>query len=423
MVAPEPLVIAPSGPLRGSVRIPGDKSISHRSLLLGALARGTTRAVGWLDSEDIAATRTAVVALGARVEVDASGALCVTGAPWRDAAGVLDCGNSGTTARLLLGALAPRAGATLTGDASLVRRPMARVMQPLARMGACFEGGLTLPIRVVPSRLQGADLVAEVASAQVKSAVLLAGLAAEGTTRWTEHVPTRDHTERMLLEMGADLTQVDGTVCLQPSTLLATDIDVPGDISSAAFWLVAGSIVPGSDLLLDDVGVNPTRSGILDVLARMGADVTVEPLPGFEPTGMLRVRAAHLRGTHISGAEIPRLVDELPVLAVAAAFAEGETVIADASELRVKESDRIAATVAGLRALGFDADERPDGMVIAGGGPRRAASGPVLTHGDHRIAMAFAIAGLRVGATVSETASIATSYPTFLTTLEETSRA
>ena len=421
MVAPEPLVVEPSGPLRGLVRVPGDKSISHRSLLLGALAEGSTRAVGWLDSEDVAATRGAVEALGAAVDVDASGALRVTGARWRDVARVIDCGNSGTTARLLLGALAPRAGASLTGDASLVRRPMARVMRPLAQMGARFEGGPTLPLRVLPSRLRGADLVAEVASAQVKSAVLLAGLAAEGATSWTEAVPTRDHTERMLAAMGADLTQDGGRVCLRPGPLAAIDLVVPGDISSAAFWLVAGSIVPGSDLLLPGVGINPTRTGVLDALARMGADVRVEPASGIEPTATLRVRSATLRGTVLSGAVIPRLVDELPVLAVAAAFAEGETVIADAAELRVKESDRISATVAGLRALGFDADERPDGMVIAGGGPRRAPSGPVTTFGDHRIAMAFAIAGLRVGATVAETASIATSYPTFLSTLEDVS--
>ena len=423
MVVPEPLVVEPSGPLRGVVGVPGDKSISHRCLLLGALAEGTTRATGWLDSEDIAATRAAVEALGAAVEVDAAGVLCVTGARWHDASRVIACGNSGTTARLLLGALAPRAGATLTGDASLVRRPMGRVLRPLAHMGARFEGGGTLPVRVLPSRLQGADLLAEVASAQVKSAVLLAGLAAEGPTSWTESVPTRDHTERMLAAMGAELTQHHGKVCLRPGRLAAIEVVVPGDLSSAAFWLVAGTLVAGSDLLLPGVGINPTRTGILDALARMGADIEIAPTSSFEPTATLRVRSARLRGTVLSGAEIPRLVDELPVLAVAAAFAEGETVIADAAELRVKECDRIAATVAGLRALGFDADERPDGMVIAGGGPRRPPTGIVATRGDHRIAMAFAIAGLRVGAHVSETASIATSYPTFLTTLKETSRA
>lgn len=423
MVVSEPLVVEPSGPLRGVVGVPGDKSISHRCLLLGALAEGTTRATGWLDSEDIAATRAAVEALGAVVEVDAAGALSVTGARWHDASREIACGNSGTTARLLLGALAPRAGATLTGDASLVRRPMARVLRPLVHMGARFEGGGTLPLRVLPSRLHGADLLAEVASAQVKSAVLLAGLAAEGPTSWTEGVPTRDHTERMLAAMGAELTQDHGKVCLRPGRLAAIELVVPGDISSAAFWLVAGTLVPGSDLLLPGVGINPTRTGILDALARMGADIEISTSSSFEPTATLRVRSASLRGTVLSGAEIPRLVDELPVLAVAAAFAEGETVIADAAELRVKECDRIAATVAGLRALGFDADERPDGMVIAGGGPRRPPTGPVSTRGDHRIAMAFVIAGLRVGAHVSETASIATSYPTFLTTLEETSRA
>lgn len=412
-------VVQPApGPLVGRVRVPGDKSISHRGLLLGALARGTTRIDGLLESEDTRATRAAVRALGADVR-DEGGLTLVTGAPWQDATTTLDCGNSGTTARLLLGALAPRANATLTGDASLSRRPMARVARPLAAMGASVEGGTTLPLTVRRRALHGIDWTAEVPSAQVKSAVLLAGLAAEGGTTYRETVPTRDHTERMLAAMGAAIVSKDGVIVLEPGPLGSIDLTVPGDISSAAFWLVAASLVARSDVTLEGVGLNPARTGVLAVLARMGAALTVAPRSGVEAWGDVNVRGSTLRGTVIQGDEIPTLIDELPVLAVAAAFAEGETVIRDAAELRVKESDRIATTVAGLRALGFDADERPDGMVIAGGGPRRPATSAVPSHGDHRIAMAFAIAGLRVGATLDDVACVGTSYPGFFQTLSE----
>ncbi len=417
-VTPSRLVVAPAPvPLSGRVAVPGDKSISHRALLLGALARGTTRVRGLLASEDTASTRAAVEALGVRVDDAPDGCMLVHGALWRDATRVLDCGNSGTTARLLLGALAPRAAATLTGDASLLRRPMGRVTRPLAAMGARFEGGPTLPVGVRPAALRGVDWTAEVASAQVKSAVLLAGLAAEGDTTYREPVPTRDHTERMLGAMGAAIHVQGDVVTLRPSTLSAIDVDVPGDISAAAFWMVAAAIVPGSALTLVGAGLNPGRTGALEVLRRMGAGVTVTERAGAEPSGDVEVRGSGLCGVEIGGDLVPRLVDELPVLAVAAAFAEGETVIRDAQELRVKESDRVAATVAGLRALGFDAEERPDGMVIAGGGPRRAAVGPVESRGDHRIAMAFAVAGLRAGARIEDTACIATSYPAFPSTL------
>ncbi len=408
-------------PLRGRLRVPGDKSISHRALLFGALARGTTRITGLLEGEDVLATLAAVRALGC----DAS-TTHVTGAPWRDA-GRIDCGNSGTTARLLLGALAPRAGATLDGDASLRRRPMRRVLDPLARMGAMArscapDGGLTLPITVEKRRLSGVTMEAAVASAQVKSAVLLAGLGAEGVTRYVEPVATRDHTERLLMAMGAPLTREGLALVVHAGPLDALAIPVPGDISSAAFWIVAAAIVPGSDLLIEGVGLNPTRTGLLDVLARMGASIEVDAEPDSlgapEPFGTVRVRGGGLRGTRIDGALIPRLIDEIPVLAVAAAFADGETVFADAAELRVKESDRVATTVAGLRALGIDADARPDGLVVHGSpdaAPR--ASAPIDSAGDHRIAMAFAIAGLRLGAEVRDTACIATSYPSFHSTL------
>lgn len=412
------LVVRPaSAPLEGRLTVPGDKSISHRALLFGALARGTTRIVGLLESEDVLCTLAAVRALGC----DAS-ARHVTGAPWRDA-GVLDCGNSGTTARLLLGALAPRASAVLDGDASLRRRPMRRVLEPLARLGAAFQGGPTLPITVVRQPLVGATVEATVASAQVKSAVLLAGLGAEGETRYVERVATRDHTERLLSAMGAPIRRDGDTIIVSGGLLDAQVVTVPGDISSAAFWMVAAAIVPGSDLVLEDVGLNPTRTGVLDVLRAMGADITVEERAAAEPIGTVRVRGGSLRGTTIAGALIPRLIDELPVLAVAAAYAEGETFIRDAAELRVKESDRIATTVAGLRALGVDAEAAPDGMRIRGNPGAVPTGAPIASDGDHRIAMAFAIAGLRVGTTVTDTACIATSYPSFPSTLARLSGA
>jgi 3-phosphoshikimate 1-carboxyvinyltransferase len=401
-----------SAPLRGSIQVPGDKSISHRALLFGALARGTTRITGLLDAEDVRNTLAAVQALGC----DAS-ATHVTGATWRDA-GVIDCGNSGTTARLLLGALAPRAGATLDGDSSLRRRPMRRVLDPLVRMGASFAGGPGLPITVEKRRLAGIVEVAQVASAQVKSAVLLAGLAAEGDTRYVEPVATRDHTERLLAAMGASLRHDGAALVLSPGPLDAIAITVPGDVSGATFWMVAAALVPGSDLVIEGVGLNPTRTGAIDVLRAMGATIDIDERPGAEPIGTVRVRSAGLRGVEIGGALIPRLIDELPVLAVAAAYAEGETVIRDAAELRVKESDRIAATATALRALGASVEEQPDGMVIAGR-PGQLTPGCVQSHGDHRIAMASAVCSLAIaGETrIEDTANVATSFPGFTPTL------
>lgn len=393
------------------VRVPGDKSISHRAVLFGALARGTTRIRGLLDAEDVGRTLAAVRQLGC----DAS-AEHVTGAPWRGA-GVIDCGNSGTTARLLLGALAPRAWAVLEGDASLSRRPMRRVIDPLVRMGAHIEGGPTLPVSVHPHALVGITHTATVASAQVKTAVVLAGLGASSETAYIEPVATRDHTERMLAGMGARLRVGEGAIVVTPGPLEAADIVVPGDISSAAFWLVAAAIHPGSDLVVEGVGLNPTRTGVIDALRRMGADIEVEDHGGIEPRGDVRVRGGGLRGIAVGGEQIPLLVDEIPVLAVAAAFAEGETLVRDAAELRVKESDRIAATLAGLAAIGVECEELPDGMRIVGGVGRVAA--PVESRGDHRIAMAFSVAGLRVPVEVRDLECIATSYPAFGSTLAE----
>lgn len=411
--------------------VPGDKSVSHRALLFGAMAEGTTRITGLLDAEDVGRTWTAIQQLGAEVWTDRSGGVNVKGGPWRDA-GTIDCGNSGTTARLLMGALAGRAGATLIGDASLSRRPMRRVLDPLARMGATITGRVltppaivsgvgvvTLPVSVERAALRGIEWRAEVASAQVKSAVLLAGLVAQGETAYIETVATRDHTERLLRGMGAQLrvesaghADGEGTrIVVSASKLQAAEIAVPGDISSAAFWFVAAAIHPGARVTIEGVGINPSRTGVLDVLRRMGAGVIVVERGGIEPIADVTVVGAALRGTTIGGVEIPTLIDELPVLAVAAAFADGETVVRDAAELRVKESDRIAAVVAALRAIGAGAEARPDGFVVRGGG---AVGGHVVTEGDHRIAMAFSIAGLRVPVVVSETESIRTSYPGFL---------
>ncbi len=410
------LDVRPGRPIRGRVRVPGDKSVSHRALLFGSIAQGVTRIRGLLESEDTRATARAVAQLGRRVWRE-QGDVFVQGGPWRDADETIDCGNSGTTARLVLGALAGRATATLDGDASLRRRPMARVTRPLAAMGADVDAAPTLPLRVRRAALRGVDWRAEVASAQVKSALLLAGLHAEGPTVYHEPIATRDHTERMLTAMGATIEAVDGRVTLWPGPLRALDVTVPGDISSAAFWMVAASIVAGSDLVLENVGLNPTRTGVIDVLREMGADLEVHAYDGgAEPAGDVRVRAAPLRGVIVSGARIPRLIDEIPVLAVAAAFASGTTEVRDAAELRVKESDRVAATVAGLRALGCAADARPDGMIIEGGGALHA--GEVASEGDHRIAMAFAVAGARVGARIRDPDNIATSYPDFVATLE-----
>lgn len=363
-------------PFRAGIRLPGDKSISHRALLLAAMAPGESRVRGLLRAEDVGRTWTAVSRLGAEI-VDGEEEIRVRGGAWRDA-GHLDCGNSGTTARLLLGALAPRAGATLEGDRSLSRRPMDRVTRPLREMGARISEMPRLPLMVVPGPLHGITWTALVASAQVKSAVLLAALAAEGPTTYVDPIPTRDHTERMLLAMGADLRVEGPRIALRPGPLRPVDLAVPGDISSAAFWMVAAAIT-GGEVVLEDVGLNPTRTGVLEVLRAMGAHVDTEVRAGPEPVGRVRVSADGLRGTVIRGLQIPRLVDELPALAIAAAFAEGETLVADAAELRVKESDRVATMVEGLRGIGVEAEARPDGMRIRGGG---AVGGRIRTQGE-----------------------------------------
>ncbi len=418
---------APGGRLSGSLRVPGDKSISHRSIMLGAIADGVTRVSGFLEGADALSTMNAFRALGVAIEGPADGRVVVHGVGLhglRQAAGPLDCGNAGTAMRLMMGLLAgQRFESTLIGDESLSKRPMRRVADPLALMGARIEtrDGRP-PVRILPcERLTGIRYEMPMASAQVKSALLLAGLYAEGETTVIEPAPTRDHTERMLGGFGVRVVRDGAAASLvggQP--LRATAIDVPADISSAAFFLVGAAISPGSDLRLEHVGMNPTRTGVIDILRLMGADIAVEnPREvGGEPVADLRVRGGALRGIEVPRELVPLAIDEFPALFVAAACAEGRTVVTGAEELRVKESDRIAVMADGLRALGVSAEPTPDGIVIEGrGGEARVfGGGEIATHHDHRIAMSFAIAALRAGGTISirDTDVVDTSFPGFV---------
>ncbi|HEV2438454.1 MAG TPA: 3-phosphoshikimate 1-carboxyvinyltransferase [bacterium] len=417
------IVVAPGRALRGDVRVPGDKSISHRAVLLGALARGTTPVDGFLRAEDCLATVRCVRALG--VEVDDDGdRLTVHGGALRQPGDALDVGNSGTTIRLLAGILAGQPfRSTLTGDASIRRRPMDRIAEPLRRMGARITGrdrGRLAPLTVEGGGLRAIAYATPVASAQVKSAILLAALFADGETAVTEPSQSRDHTERMLAGFGVPVVREGLTVRLRgPAAPAAAPVRVPGDISSAAFFLVAAAMVPGSVVTVRDVGLNPTRTGVLDVLRAMGAAVDIQNArdDGGEPAGDVTVRAASLRGTTIGGDLVPRLIDELPVLAVAASVADGETVIKDAAELRVKESDRIAALARELGAIGARVEAQPDGLAIRG--VPRLRGGRAASGGDHRVAMALAVAGLRAAdpVTVDDTDCIRTSFPGFEETL------
>ncbi len=417
------IVVVPGRALRGSLRVPGDKSISHRAVLLGALARGTTRVDGFLRADDCLATVSCVRALGIAVDEDGE-RLAVHGGPLRRPEEALDAGNSGTTIRLLAGILAGQPfRSTLTGDASVRRRPMDRIAEPLRRMGARItgrDGGRLAPLTIEGGALRAIAYATPVASAQVKSAILLAALFASGETAITEPSQSRDHTERMLVGFQVPVAREGLTVRLRgPATPEATPVRVPGDISSAAFFLVAAAIVPGSVVTVRGVGLNPTRTGVLDVLRAMGAAVDVENVrdDGGEPAGDVTVRAAPLHGTAIGGDLIPRLIDELPVLAVAASVADGETVITDAAELRVKESDRIAALARELGAIGARVEAQPDGLAIRG--VPRLRGGRAASGGDHRVAMALAVAGLRAAdpVTVDDTDCIRTSFPDFEETL------
>ncbi|MFM2432250.1 MAG: hypothetical protein RLZZ511_3464 [Cyanobacteriota bacterium] len=420
------------GGLTGNIQIPGDKSISHRSLMLGALAQGETIVRGLLLGEDPRSTAACFRAMGAEISELNETEVRIQGiglGNLQEPTEVLDAGNSGTTMRLMLGILASHPGRffTVTGDGSLRSRPMSRVIQPLAEMGAQIwgrKGNSLAPLAVQGQMLKGFHYHSPIASAQVKSCVMLAGLMAEGQTTVTEPALSRDHSERMLRAFGAnvavDPTTNSVTVTGQP-TLVGQTVIVPGDISSAAFWLVAGAIVPGSNLLVENVGVNPTRTGVLEALEMMGADLKLEnqrEVAG-EPVADIRVKYGPLRACRIEGDIIPRLIDEIPILAVAAAFAEGTTVFKDAEELRVKESDRITVMATQLNAMGAQVTELPDGMEVTGGSPLTGTEVDSFT--DHRIGMSLAIAALRAAGTTTihraEAASI--SYPNFVATLEQ----
>ncbi|BAY43451.1 3-phosphoshikimate 1-carboxyvinyltransferase [Scytonema sp. HK-05] len=418
--------------LQGRIRVPGDKSISHRALMLGALAEGETQIKGLLLGEDPCSTASCFQAMGAEISELNTELVRVKGiglGNLQEPVDILNAGNSGTTIRLMLGLLASHAGRffTVTGDSSLRSRPMSRVVKPLQQMGAEIWGrkGNTLaPLAVQGKSLKPIHYNSPIASAQVKSCILLAGLATEGKTTVTEPSLSRDHSERMLRAFGADLVtdpETNSVTITGPTQLYGQTVIVPGDISSAAFWLVAGAIVPDSELVIENVGVNPSRTGILEALAMMGADIQQEnqrEVAG-EPVADLRVRSSRLTSCTIAGDIIPRLIDEIPILAVAAVFAEGTTIIRDAAELRVKESDRIAVMAQQLNKMGAKVTELPDGMEITGGTSLVGAD--VDSHTDHRIAMSFAIAALNASGktTIHRAEAAAVSYPDFTSTLQQ----
>jgi 3-phosphoshikimate 1-carboxyvinyltransferase len=432
---PGELTLVGPRPLRGRIRVPGDKSISHRALLFSALASGTSRLWGLADGDDVVRSRAAVEALGVKVREGAGspGEAVIAGEPvgpvvivrgagfggLTEPETVIDCGNSGTSIRLLAGILAGRPfHSVLTGDSSIARRPMGRVVEPLRLMGARIDGrdgGRLAPLAIRGGGLTGVRHELAVASAQVKTALLLAGLQAGGATEVTEPALSRDHTERLLPAMGAAVTPLAGGARVEPvDGLSPINLAVPGDPSAAAFFVVGACVTPGSELVVEDVCLNPTRIGFVEVLRRMGAEVeaVVREERGGEPVGEIRAAAGSLRATRIAGDEIPSVIDEIPALAIAAAFAAGTTEVADAAELRVKESDRIGTVAQELSQLGIAVETRPDGLVITGGAPRR---GLLKSHGDHRIAMAAAIAAnaCEGESTVRGWGAIASSYPGF----------
>lgn len=415
-------IATPGTPLQGTLTIPGDKSVSHRAVMFAALADGTSHIHGFLEGEDTRATARMFEQMGVRIDTPTPSTRIVHGVGidgLKAPAGVLDCGNAGTGMRLMAGVLAGQAfDSTLVGDDSLSKRPMRRVTDPLALMGARIDTAAngTPPLQVHGGQsLHGIDYALPVASAQVKSCVLLAGLYAQGETSVLEPHPTRDYTERMLRAFGVEIDFEPGKARLRGGQRLrATDVVVPADFSSAAFFLVAASIIPGSAVRLLQVGLNPRRTGLLDALRLMGADITIENAgeQGGEPVGDLVVRHAPLHGAVIPEAIVPDMIDEFPALFIAAAAAKGQTVISGAAELRVKESDRLAAMATGLRSLGIQVDDVADGATIHGG---RIGAGTIDAHGDHRIAMAFAIAGQLASGEVrvEDVANVATSFPGF----------
>jgi 3-phosphoshikimate 1-carboxyvinyltransferase len=413
--------VQPGGALSGTIRVPGDKSISHRAVMLGALAQGDTTVSGFLNGEDCLCTMKAFQAMGVRIEQQGETALKVRGvglgglkAPAKE----LDLGNSGTSMRLMAGLMSGQKFATtLVGDESLSRRPMKRIIEPLAQMGANIDSvDGHAPLRIAPSAgLKGIRYASKVSSAQVKSGVLLAGLYASGQTEVTEPEPSRDHTERMLRAFGVELEAEPGRAALRGGQpLKGTAIEVPADISSATFFMVGAAIAKGSDITLTDVGMNPTRTGILEILRRMGADLSIsrERQLGAEPVADIRVRGRPLHGIAIDRELVAAAIDEFPAVFIAAACAKGVTEVSGAEELRVKESDRIQTMCDGLWALGIAAQPRPDGASIGGG---RLRGGVVDSKGDHRVAMSFAIAGLRAEQplTILDCANVNTSFPGF----------
>ncbi len=422
------VLATPARGLKGEVRVPGDKSISHRSVFFGSIAEGTTEVTGFLEGEDNLSTISAFRLMGVDITRD-GGSVIVKGRGFdglQEPSDIIDAGNSGTTTRLLAGLLSSLPFfSVITGDASLRKRPMERVVEPLLRMGASIGGrkdASLLPLAITGRKLKGIRFESKIASAQLKSAILLAGLSAEGETVFVEPEKSRDHTERMLKLFGADL-KVDGNAVSVRSTnhLTGCKIDVPGDISSAAFFIVGAALTGSSELLLRDVGLNPTRVGIIDILKKMGGSIETQARSeaSGEPVGDLLVRSSRLKGADISGSELLPAIDEFPIICVAAAFAEGTTTIAGAGELRVKESDRIAVMAECLNAIGVRNEERPDGIVIEGTGGKPVKGGSVKSHGDHRIAMAMAMAALNSidGIHIEGAESVDVSFPGFFSAL------
>ena len=408
--------------LRGTIQVPGDKSISHRSVMFGAIAEGTTTVEGFLLGEDCLSTIDCFRKLGVKIDVDGTNVKIESAGidAWEEPKEVLYTGNSGTTTRLMLGILAgTKLHTVMTGDASIGKRPMRRVADPLRQMGAQIagrDGGQFTPLAIQGTDLNGIDYTMPVASAQVKSAILLAGLRAKGTTIVRESEVSRDHTERMLRQFGAKVAVEDGVVSFEGGQKLhGTHVKVPGDISSAAFFLVAGAIAKDSEIVMTNVGVNETRAGIIDVLAAMGADMTmiVEDENAAEPVATITIRTSKLTGTIIEGPIIPRLIDEIPILALLATQAEGSTIIKDAEELKVKETDRITAVVTELKKLGANIEATDDGMIIQG--PTKLHGATLNSYGDHRIGMMAAVAALLTDEPVEldDAECIAVSYPTF----------
>jgi 3-phosphoshikimate 1-carboxyvinyltransferase len=416
----------PGSPLNGRVRAPGDKSISHRALILGALASGLTTTDGLLEGDDVLRTAEAMRAFGAGVERTGPGAWRIEGrSGFSQPSQVIDCGNAGTGVRLIMGAAAGfDLTATFTGDASLQKRPMGRVLQPLGEMGATWEAqeGGRLPLILHGGHLKGISYRLPVASAQVKSAVLLAGLHAEGGVEVIEPEATRDHTERMLTAFGVRVDVIDEPdarrIRLEPGqALTGTHVFVPGDPSSAAFPLVAGLITPGSEVTVEGVLLNPLRIGLFDTLREMGADLAISNhrVSGGESIADVTVRHSQLKGVTVPPERAPSMIDEYPILAIAAAYADGETVMRGVGEMRIKESDRIALMAAGLEGCGVDVEEEPEGFIVRGNGEPPKGGATVETHGDHRIAMSHLVLGLasREPVTVDEPGMIATSFPGF----------